>query len=283
MLLALATVSRSTSAAGEQVLVHYAEGLLHGLVALRTLEGSTLADGDLIQTVHGTRVTSRLVFHFKDGSLHDETAVFSQRRTFSLLSDHLIQKGPSFPHPVDMSIDAVKGQVTVRYTDDRGQEKVEAEHVDMPPDLANGLILTLLKNIRSEAPPKAFSYVAATPKPRLVKLALSTAGEEPFSTGSTARKAIHYVLKVDIGGLAGLVAPLLGKQPPDFHVWIVDGEAPAFVKAEQPLYNDGPVWRIELVAPTWPHPSAQQLRVPSVISGADPFQDAIQNVRLSRY
>jgi hypothetical protein len=283
MLLALATVSRSTSAAGEQVLVHYAEGLLHGLVALRTLEGSTLADGDLIQTVHGTRVTSRLVFHFKDGSLHDETAVFSQRRTFSLLSDHLIQKGPSFPHPVDMSIDAVKGQVTVRYTDDRGQEKVEAEHVDMPPDLANGLILTLLKNIRSEAPPKAFSYVAATPKPRLVKLALSTAGEEPFSTGSIARKAIHYVLKVDIGGLAGLVAPLLGKQPPDFHVWIVDGEAPAFVKAEQPLYNDGPVWRIELVAPTWPHPSAQQLRVPSVISGADPFQDAIQNVRLSRY
>lgn len=31
------------------------------------------------------------------------------------------------------------------------------------------------------------------------------------------------------------LAPLLGKQPPDFHVW-VGGEVPAFVKSEQPLY-----------------------------------------------
>ena len=57
--------------------------------------------------------------------------------------------------------------------------------------------------------------------------------------------------KVDIGGLSGLLAPLLGKQPPDSHVWILGGEAPAFVKAEQPLYLGGPVWRIELVSPVW--------------------------------
>jgi hypothetical protein len=58
------------------------EGLVHGFLVLRTLEGDTLADGDLIQVAHGDRVTSRLVFHFKDGSIHDETAVFSQRRNF---------------------------------------------------------------------------------------------------------------------------------------------------------------------------------------------------------
>ena len=94
--------------------------------------------------------------------------------------------------------------------------------------------------------------MAATPKPRLVKLAISTAGEEPFTTGGTARKAMPYVLKVDIGGLASVVAPLVGKQPPDSHVWILGGEAPAFVKSEQPLYNEGPVWRIELTSPVWP-------------------------------
>jgi hypothetical protein len=192
------------------------------------------------------------VFRFKDGSLHDETAVFSQRQQFRLISDHLVQKGPSFPRPIDMTIDALKGQVTVRYSDDHGQPKVESEHLNLPPDLANGLILTLLKNARPEAPPKSVGFVAATPKPRLVKLAISAAGEESFMTGGAARKAMHYVVKVDIGGIAGVVAPLIGRQPPDSQVWILGGEAPAFVKSEQPLYNDGPIWRIELVSPVWP-------------------------------
>jgi hypothetical protein len=179
-------------------------------------------------------------------------AVFSQRQQFRLLSDHLVQEGPSFPKPVDLTIDATKGQVTVRYADDHGQSKVESEHLDLPADLANGLVLTVLKNARPDMAPKSLGFVAATPKPRLVKLASSPAGEKSFVTGGAARKAMHYVLKVDIGGVAGLVAPLIGRQPPDSHVWILGGEAPAFVKSEQPLYNDGPVWRIELTSPMWP-------------------------------
>jgi hypothetical protein len=60
------------------------------------------------------------------------------------------------------------------------------------------------------------------------------------------------VVKVDIGGFAGLVAPLLHKQPPDSHLWILHGDAPAFVKSEGPFYLGGPIWRIELVSPQWP-------------------------------
>ena len=86
------------------VAVRHLEGLVHGFLVLRTLEGDTLADGDLIQVAHGDRVTSRLVFHFKDGSIHDDTAVFSQRRNFRLLSDHLVQKGPAFQHPIEVSL-----------------------------------------------------------------------------------------------------------------------------------------------------------------------------------
>jgi hypothetical protein len=237
---------------GEQVAVRHTEGLVHGFLALRTLDGTTIADGDLIQVARGDRVTSRLVFRFKDGSIHDETAIFSQRQQFRLVSDHLVQKGPTFPRPLDMSVDARTGRVTVRYADEHGEQKVADERLDLPPDLANGMILTLLKNVRPEAPPPAVSFVAATPKPRLVKLAIASAGQEPFSTGGAARKATHYVVKVDIGGIAGLLAPLLGKQPPDSHVWILGGEAPAFVKSEGPLYLGGPSWRIELVSPAWP-------------------------------
>jgi hypothetical protein len=251
LLFACAALLQPASTLAEPVTVRYAEGLVHGFLSLRALDGTLLANGDLIQVARGDRVTSRLVFRFKDGSLHDETAVFSQRGHFRLLSNHLVQKGPTFPRPLDASIDCAKGQVAVRYTDD-GKEKVEAERLELPPDLANGMILTLLKNVRSNAPPATLSMLAFTPKPRLVKLALSVAGEERFLTGGMARKAAHYVVKVEIGGLTGLIAPLVGKQPPDSHVWVLGGEAPAFVKSEAPMYMGGPVWRIELVSPTWP-------------------------------
>jgi len=247
----------SSASVSAQVKVRYTEGLVHGFLTLKTLDGTQLADGDLIQSASGMRVTSRLVFRFKDGSLQDETAIFSQRQSFRLLSDHLVQKGPAFPHPLDMTIDAVKGQVTVRHSDDDGKEKVDTERLDQKAaGLANGLILTLLKNANPQAPPTNLPFVASTPKPRLVKLAISTAGEDPFSTGAAGHKATHYIVKVDLGGVAGVVAPLIGKQPPDSHVWILGGPAPAFVKSEQPFYNGGPLWRIELASPAWPHTSA---------------------------
>src|SRR5579862_2849415 len=114
VLAAVSTVIAPAMLLGEPVKVRHAEGLVHGFLALRTLDGTTIADGDLLQSARGTLVTSRLVFHFKDGSLHDETTVYSQRQQLRLISDHLVQKGPSFPQPLEMTIDAAKGQVTVK-------------------------------------------------------------------------------------------------------------------------------------------------------------------------
>src|ERR1700694_5769099 len=181
VLVACAALLQPGAMAAAPVAVRHTEGLVHGFLVLRTLSGDTLADGGLIQIAHGYRVTSRLVFRFKDGSVHDETAVFSQRGNFRLLSDHLVQKGPAFQHTMEVSIEGSTGQVTVRSTDDDGKDKVVTEHLDLPLDVANGLVLTLLKNVRSDAQQMTVSMVAATPKPRLVKLAISPQGEEPFS------------------------------------------------------------------------------------------------------
>ena len=246
-----AALLSSVGLRAEPIRVRHAEGLLHGFLTLRAADGTLVANGDLIQTTNGNRVTTRLVFRFNDGSVLDETAVYSQRGTFRLLTDHLVQKGPSFTHPVDMALDTSTGEVTVRYVDD-GKEKVETEQMKLPLDLANGLTLTLLKNIRPTALPESLSMVVATPKPRLVKLKISVTGNEPFSTGSAGRTATHYAVKVDIGGLTGLIAPLLGKQPPDTHVWILQGASPAVVKAEGPMFLGGPIWRIEMASPVWP-------------------------------
>jgi hypothetical protein len=102
---------------------------------------------DLFQMVRGDRVTARLLFRFKDGSVDDDTTVFSQWGNFQLISDHHIQKGPSFPQPMDMSIDVPSGQITVRSTGKDGKEEVKSEHLDLPPDVVNGLILSIAKNI----------------------------------------------------------------------------------------------------------------------------------------
>lgn len=236
----------------EPISVRHAEGLVRGFLALRSLDGASLASGDLIQTTKGDRVTSRLVFHFKDGSVQDETAVFTQSGRFRLLTDHLIQRGPAFPHPMEVSIDAVEGRVTVRYRGDDGTEKTLEEKMSLPQDLANGIVLTLLKNLAPEAASTEVSMLAATPKPRLVKLVITPAGGDSFSAGGASHKAVRFNVKVELGGVVGLIAPILGKQPPDTSVWILGGEAPGFVKSEGPMYQGGPLWRIELASPAWP-------------------------------
>jgi len=250
LLVSLSSLLLPLSAAAEAIRVRYAEGLTHGFLALHTLDGKAIADGDLMQVVHGDRVTCRVVFRFKDGSLHDDTTVFSQEGTFRMLSEHLIQKGPAFEHPIDVSIDGASGSITVR-TEHDGKEKVDSEHFDLPQDTANGLIFILLKNLGSEAGQTKFPMVATTPKARLVNLAVTRAGQEPFSAGNAKHKATHFLVKVEVGGAAGLIAPLIGKKPPDIHVWILDGDAPVFVKSEGPLFYGGPIWRIELVSPVW--------------------------------
>jgi hypothetical protein len=243
------------SASGAPVQVRYREGLVHGFLVLSTLEGNSIAEGDLTQIARGDHVTSRLDFRFKDGSRQEETTVFSQHGAFRLVSYHLVQKGPAFKQAIDLSFAASAGQVTVSYTDG-GKEKVAKEQLTLPPDLANGLVPTLIKNLRPNAPPAEVSMVVATPKPRLVKLIITAQGAEPFSVAGSAREATNYMVRVKIGGVAGVVAPMLGKQPPDTHVWILGGEAPAFVKSEVVAYVGGPMWRIELASPAWPQPGA---------------------------
>jgi hypothetical protein len=249
--LLIALMPGPTLARAEQVQVRRAEGLIHGFLSLRTLDGTSIADGDLIQIATGSKVTSRLTFHFKDGSLNDETTVYTQSRTFRLVSDHLVQKGPAFKMELDATIDARSGRVHVR-SSENGKEKVFDERLKVQPDLANGLILTLLKNIQPEVPKTTVSMIAITPKPRLVKLEITPAGEEPFATGGMRRKAMHFVVKVDIPGLPGVVASVLDKTPPDSHIWILEGEGPAFLKSESPFFPGAPLWRIELVSPVWP-------------------------------
>jgi hypothetical protein len=110
----------------------------------------------------------------------------------------------------------------------------------------------LLADIDRKTPKTTLSMLASTPKPRLVKLDISPAGEFPYSYAGSSAQANRYVVKVDIGGISGVIAPLVGKQPPDTYIWISAGKAPGFMKSEGALFMDGPIWKIELASPAWP-------------------------------
>jgi hypothetical protein len=68
------------------------------------------------------------------------------------------------------------------------------------------------------------------------------------------------VVHIELGGLAGLVAPLIGKQPPDTHVWVLQGDAPAFIGSEGPLAMGGAPWRLELASPGFPAAASARIR-----------------------
>jgi len=253
MILVLAAVMAAAGRpSAEPVAVRYLEGLTHGYLSVKTLEGKLIGAGDLIQTVHGARVKSELLLRYRDGSISDETTVFTQQKQFRVETDRLVQKGPSFKTPLEASMDRSRGLVIVKYTNDKGEQKVEEEKIDFPDDLANGILMPLAKNfIHAGTIPESVSLIAITPKPMLIKVKFSNAGLEPFSFAGVRRGATHFVLHPDIGGLKGLAAKVFGKQPPDSHIWIADGEAPAFVRAATLIATDQPLSVIELSGPVY--------------------------------
>jgi hypothetical protein len=247
LILVLAGASPGAARA-EAIKVLNPQGSAHGYVEVTTLDGTRIGVGDLLQRLHGTVVTSRLLMHFFDGSIDDETTAYSELGTFHFISDHHIQRGPSFPQPIDVMVDAKTGMVSS--TDSDG--KVVAVHFKMPGDVYNGMASTLLMNIDPRAPETRIAAVVASAKPRLIHLSMKNGGGKQFTIGGITRTATDFVVHVELGGVAGVVAPLIGKEPTDYHVLLVTGPDPVFIREEGALYVGGPVWRIQQISAVIP-------------------------------
>jgi hypothetical protein len=228
-------------AVAEPVAVRFTEGVARGFPVLRSIGGEVLAHGDLVQLTAGDRVQSRLVFRFRDGSLYDETVTFSQRDVFSLITYRIVQRGPSFPETIEASVDRVTGRYHVRYrADEDSPEEVHSGSTEIPADVANGLLGTLLKNLEPGAS-KMVSIVAFTPQPRMIRMLLEPMAAEPITMAGMPIPATRYQITPQLG----LMASLLVTDLPDVKTWIATGDAPAFLRFEGPLYLMGPVWRID--------------------------------------
>jgi hypothetical protein len=158
---------------------------------------------------------------------------------------------------MDLEINVKSGQVTVHSRDKDGKEEDKTEHLDLPLDLANGLVPVIVENMSAEpGATVTVGMVIARPKPRLVKLVITNVGEDRCFVGGSARKAIHYEIKIDLGGIAGVVAPIIGKEPPHIQLWTIGGAATVFARERGPLYPEGPMMTIQLASPNWSNGSA---------------------------
>jgi hypothetical protein len=241
----------------ETVPVRDLQGTVHGFLVIRNEQGQVIATGDSIQTVEGDHMLERLTFHFRDGSIDDETTLYTQQKVFRLISDHHIQKGPSFPSPMDLFVEA-NGNVTTKFTNKDGSEKVVKDHFDLPPDIANGLVSIYLQNLPPNSPGITVGFVICTPKPRLISLAVTPDGVRTVRIGGVRRKATDFRIQIELGGVASVIAPLLGKQPKDVHLWILGGDAPVFIRETGQFYGGAPVWRVEQTSAVFsPDPAPQ--------------------------
>ena len=234
------------------VAVRAPEGSTHGYILVRSLAGETRGQGELVQVVkEDGLVESHLVFHFKDGSLHDEKVVFSQQRVFTLIRYQLVQRGPLFPEQIDFSIDRGKAEYVIRsHAREEGEEKGVTGQFDLPTDVYNGMFVVVLKNLRKGAS-ETVSFLAFTPAPEIIKLELQFMGEQPVRIGDLSSKARHYAFKPEIGKIRQFFGKFLGKLPADFHYdcWITADEVPGFVQFEAPLQIMAPIMRFELISP----------------------------------
>lgn len=244
-LLVLVPLVCPTTVNAAPVRVRFHEGITRGFLAIRTPQGERIGHGELTQKPRGDEIDSRLLLQFKDGSVHDEATTYSQRGVFRLEAYRLTQRGPSFPG-AEISFDRKSGRYQAKTRERAGaSEETASGEFDMPADLANGMALLMLKNLTPGDRTTA-QLAAFTPKPRLLRMDLHQEGEDRVVFAGDAKQAARYLVNLEIGGVTGLVASVIGKSPPDLRYWLALGEIPAFVRFEGAMFLNGPVWRVEM-------------------------------------
>ena len=237
----------ATALPAEPITVTHIQRPMHRLMVARSEIGNVIATGDFTQVVHGDEVTMRLTYSFMDGSIDDETTTYRQLRTFRLVRYHHLQKGPFFTKPIDFTVDAATGIASSRTLDKKGNTQVESKHMNLPDDLANGFVGTLLLNVPHNTRPFRVQMLTPVGGGRLVPLLISPDNEQTVQLEGQTFKATVFRIHPELGGFLRVIARLLGLQPKDVMVWVLEGNEPAVAVVIGQLGGYGPVVSSDLV------------------------------------
>ncbi len=203
LIAALCAMTLCIAAAAEPISVRHIQRPMHRFMVARSEDGKIIARGEFSQVVQGDEVTMRLTYHFVDGSIDDETTTYTQQGTFRLVRNHHIQKGPFFTKPIDFTVEAATGIVTSRTIDKNANIHVESEHMDLPDDLANGFVGTLLLNVPHNTTPFRVEMLAPVGGGRLIRLLISPEDEQTVHLTGQTLKATVFRIHPELGGIVG--------------------------------------------------------------------------------
>ncbi|MEO6815784.1 MAG: hypothetical protein ABI177_03720, partial [Edaphobacter sp.] len=149
--------------------------------------------------------------------------------------------------PVDFTVEAATGIMTSRTIDKYGKIHVESRHMNLPDDLANGFVGTLLLNVPHDTTPFRVGMLVPVAGGRLIRLLISPEDEQTVDLAGQTFKATIFRIHPELGGFVGMIARLIGLQPKDVKVWILEGEEPAVLVIVGQLGGYGPVVSSDLV------------------------------------
>jgi hypothetical protein len=234
------------AAHAEQITVKHVQLPMHRFMVTRSESGQIIADVEFSQAVQGDQVTMHVIYRFVDGSIDDEETTYMQQGTFRLVRDHHVQIGPFFSKPLDFSVDASTDMLTSR-TDKNGKIHVESKHMHLPDDLANGIVGTLLLNVPHNTTPFRVGMLTPVAGGRLIRLLISPEEEQTVHLAGQTVKATVFRVHPELGGIVSVIARLLGLQPKDVMVWVLEGDEPAVAVVVGQLGGSGPVVSADLV------------------------------------
>jgi hypothetical protein len=234
------------AAHAEQITVKHVQLPMHRFMVARSEAGQIIANVEFSQAVQSNQVTMHVIYRFVDGSIDDEETTYTQQGRFRLVRNHHIQKGPFFSKPVDFTVEAATGIVTSR-TEKNGKVHVESKHINLPDDLANGFVGTLLLNVPHNTAPFRVGMLAPVVGGRLIRLLISPEEEQTVQLSGRSLKATVFRVHPELGGFVSVIARLLGLQPKDVMVWVLEGEEPAVAVVVGQLGGSGPVVSADLV------------------------------------
>ncbi len=240
-------ITWATALPAELIAVRHVQRPMHRFMVARSEDGRTIASGEFSQVVEGDEVTMRMIYRFVDGSIDDETTTYRQQSTFRLLRNHHTQRGPFFAKPIDFTIEAASGIATSRTIDTNGKMHVENKHMDLPDDLANGFVGTLLLNVPPNTKPFRVRMLTPVGGGRLVPLLISPVDEQTVYLAGQTLKATVFRIHPELSGIVRVIARLMGLQPKDVVVWVLEGEEPAVAVIVGQLGGYGPVVSSDLV------------------------------------
>jgi hypothetical protein len=243
----MATLALSAKVIAEPIPVKHIQKPMHRFMMARSEDGKTIASGEFTQVVQGSQVTMRLTYRFNDGSFDDEETTYTQSGTFRLVRNHHIQKCPFFTKPVDFTVDAATDTVTFRTVDKAGKIHDDSKHMALPTDLADGMVGTLLLNVPRNTAPVQVGMLAPVGGGRLVRLQISPDSQHTVQLSGQPFQATVFRVHPVLGSIVSLFARMIGLQPKDVTVWVLEGEDPAVAVVIGQLGGYGPVVSSDLV------------------------------------